>query len=272
MNKFLLTLILCAGFATIGFNQANNYSNGATVADFTVTDTQGNTHNLYTITASGKYVFVDFFFDTCGPCQQTQPFYNELHDKYGCNAGDLYVISINNGTDSDAEVDAFEATYGGTFNHAPAVSADGGGGAVTSAFGVGAFPTYCLIGPDNKMVQNDVWPISDVSTFEAAFPSGFNPTVMACSAASIVNNSIEKLTVYPNPANDVLNINFETTVAATATIEIVNMLGAVVISEDINTTNGSNQHVLNVNDLSSGQYVARINSGTQLTTVKFNKL
>ena len=50
MNRFLpATLLVLAASTAIG--QANSYPNGSTVADFTVTDTQGHTHNLYTYTA-----------------------------------------------------------------------------------------------------------------------------------------------------------------------------------------------------------------------------
>ena len=32
--------------------------------DFTVTDTEGHTYNLFEILAEGKYVLIDFFFTT----------------------------------------------------------------------------------------------------------------------------------------------------------------------------------------------------------------
>lgn len=171
MKKLLLGLSAIACF-NLASAQITGYSVGQTVADFTVTDTEGNSHNLYSITASGKYVMLDFFFVNCPPCQQTQQHFNHLHDKYGCNAGDLFVISINTGQDNNTQVDAFEATYGGTYEHSPAVSGDGGSASVDNAFNPSAYPTYCLIGPDNKLINADIWPISSVASFEAAFPGG----------------------------------------------------------------------------------------------------
>lgn len=271
MHKILLSFLLF-GASAVGFSQASNYANGSTVSDFTVTDTDGNTITLYDITASGKWVLLDFFFDTCPPCQTTTPFFNEIHDKYGCNDGDLFCISMNNGTDTDAEVDAFEATYGGSFHHAPAVSADGGGGAVTTDFGVGAFPTYCLIGPDNKMVQNDIWPINDASTFETAFSNNsFSPTEQACTFAGIIEDAITKLSVFPNPTKVDLNITFEAAQSSTATVEIINIIGDVVVTNNIETTVGANYNSINVEGLASGIYFARISMQDQVATVKFNK-
>ena len=88
-------------FTTLIFAQTTNYNVGDIVDDFTVTDIYGVEHNLYEYADAGKHIYLDFFFDTCGPCQTWQPTFSEFYDKYGCNGGDLVMISINNGTDSD---------------------------------------------------------------------------------------------------------------------------------------------------------------------------
>ncbi|MFT7073200.1 hypothetical protein [Patiriisocius sp. Uisw_017] len=56
---------------------------------------------------------MDFFFDTFPPCQLTQATWNEFYDKYGCNEGAIKMISLNNGTDTNAEVITFQEEYGG---------------------------------------------------------------------------------------------------------------------------------------------------------------
>jgi hypothetical protein len=47
---------------------------------------------------------------------------------------------------------------------------------VNTAFGVTAFPTVVLIGPDNKLIEQDIFPIGSVSVLEGTFPTGFAPT------------------------------------------------------------------------------------------------
>ena len=86
--------------ATFGLNaQIQNYSVGATVNDFTVTDIDGNSHTLSDYTSAGKWVVLDFFFVDCPPCQATVQYFNELHEKYGCNEGDLvYDCFMGSGT------------------------------------------------------------------------------------------------------------------------------------------------------------------------------
>jgi uncharacterized Rossmann fold enzyme len=53
MKKITLILVLIVTAAT---SQVGNYNEGDVVDDFTVTDTDGVVHNLYTITAQGKHV------------------------------------------------------------------------------------------------------------------------------------------------------------------------------------------------------------------------
>ena len=178
MKKFTLFLLIVSCVVSA---QVTTYNLGDVVDDFTVTDTDGNIHNLYSITAQGKYVFLDFFFVDCVPCQINQPYFSELYDKYGCNEGAVYCLSINRGFDSDADVIAYEQAYGGPFNHPPAASGEGGSAAVDTNFGVSAYPTFCLINPNNEIINLDIWPLTGVETFEAAFPTGFDPPVMACS-------------------------------------------------------------------------------------------
>ena len=255
MKKITLVVFL---LGLLGNAQVNNYSIGDVVDDFTVTDVHGVEHNLYTITASGKYVYLDFFFDTCGPCQQTTPIFNEFYDKYGCNSGDLYMISINDGSDSDAEVIAFENQFGGSFNHAPAVSAQGGSAAVDNNFGVNAYPTYCLIGPDNTLVERDIWPLTGVETFEATFPTGFEPQVMQCTLG-LADATTYDLNIYPTVSNGEFTINLPRRVESY--VAIFNTLGQQVFQNNYSDKN------INLNlQLAQGVYLIKVTADNNSVT------
>lgn len=253
--------------STAMFAQVQNYNIGDTVDDFTVTDTDGNEWSLYELTAQGKYVYIDFFFDTCPPCQQTQPIYNEFHDKYGCNEESLFMISINNGTDNDAEVIAFENTFGGPFEHCPAVSNEGGATAVDTAFGITAYPTYCMVGPDNTLVENDIWPIADVSTFEATIPAESNAEPMPCTPLGLEENAVLDFTMFPNPNNgSVLNIDLPFAIED-GKVTIYNTLGSVVFTSILD-----GQRTAIETNLSAGAYLVKVTgenmSNTLMLTVK----
>jgi len=257
--KKLLLIAFSALTCSAVFSQVQNYTVGQVVSNFTVTTTDGTQLSLYDITAGGQYVMLDFFFDTCPPCQATSNFFNETHQTYGCNSGQIFLLSVNNGTDSDAEVIAFENTYGGPWNHAPAVSSQGGGGTVTNQFGIAAYPTYCLIGPDNKLVNADIWPINNMGTFVAAFPANSGIQPAACS--NNVNETAvvqDVISVFPVPANNELNINVA--IEGQATYTIYGMLGQAVASGNI--TDGRVR--VATNHLSEGQYVVEVLSNSQI--------
>jgi thiol-disulfide isomerase/thioredoxin len=214
MKKIIFIVSL---FTSVMSAQVTGYNLGDAVDDFTVTDVEGIEHNLYAYLSEGKYVYLDFFFDTCGPCQATTPIFNEFYDKYGCNVGDVVAISINNGSDSDAEVIAFENNFGGPFNHAPAVSADGGAGAVDDDFGISAYPTYCLIAPNTTLIESDIWPLSSVGDFEVTFPTGFDPPALSCSLGVADAINADNFILYPTVSsgkaiNIVLNEQVDTVI------------------------------------------------------------
>lgn len=261
MKKLLLLVATICGFNAL--SQVGNYNVGDVVNNFTVTDTKGNVHNLYDITATGKHVLLDFFFTTCGPCQQTQPYYNNLYDKYGCNEGELYTISISgHGGDNNANVDVFELTYGGPYNHSPAVSPEGNGAGVVTDFGVGAFPTYCLIGPDNKLINGDIWPVSSLSSFENAFPAGFNPPVMACTVLGVEGVGLVDVSVYPTITSGELKVSLPEN--TTFQVSIVDLNGREVFSNDYNLTNHT---TLNL-DLVPNVYLMTIKVDNSVPVVK----
>jgi thiol-disulfide isomerase/thioredoxin len=272
MRTKLLSIALVLS-ATFGSNaQVGNYNVGDVVSDFTVTDVHGVTHVLSDYTNAGKWVFLDFFFVTCGPCQATVPFFSEFHEKYGCNAGDIVMISIDSG-DDDAAVLSFETTYSMStgFNPAPAASGtEGGGNAVVADFGIVAYPTYCIIGADMKLKNGDVWPVSSMADFETALTAaGLTPTEMAC-AANVEENlaSLNNVSVYPNPATTSANISVNLEETSEVTVNVYNMVGAVVLSETFNGSNGANMFTLNTNSLDNGQYIVNISLGENVATTQ----
>ncbi|MCO5268045.1 MAG: redoxin domain-containing protein [Brumimicrobium sp.] len=251
MKKNLL-LALSILFTAFGYSQVTTYSVGSTVANFTVTDTKGNSYSLYDITASGKYVLIDFFFSSCPPCQATTPIFNQVYDKYGCNGGDLFSLSVTSlSSDINTIVDQFEANYGGSTNHCPAISSEGNALAVDNQFGIAAYPTYCLIGPDNKLINGDIWPVSSVANFEAAFPSGFNPQVQDCSLG-LSHEQVIDFDIYPTVSEGLLNIALPTSSEISAII--LDTQGKQVFKQDFAKNNQFKMQL----DLASGIYLLHI--------------
>lgn len=270
MMKVISTPLVSLLFVGNAMAQLQGYSVGQTVNDFTVTDTQGHTHNLYSITASGKHVVLDFFFDTCPPCQQTQPYLNQLHETYGCNGADLFVISINNGTDDNAAVDAFEATYGGSYTHSPVVGIEGGCAAVDADFNPVAYPTYCLIGPDNKLKNEDIWPIASMSSFVSAFPAGSDIQTAQCALVSIEEHrATARLSIFPMPTNGPVSVDMTVPTPGELRLELLDPLGRLVYQESLGKRPaGQIRHSMDLAPIGNGNYSLRLTMDGVPTSVR----
>ncbi len=107
-----------------------------------------------------------------------------------------------------------------------------------------AFEGYTFVSWNDGSTDNprEIAVISD-----ALYVASFIPT------NSIEENSAQEISIFPNPATDILNITSSETISE---IEIVNALGQVVYRIEVNADNA----VCNVKGLANGVYVVRIHS------------
>jgi hypothetical protein len=88
------------------------------------------------------------------------------------------------------------------------------------------------------------------------------------------NDNVYQTLVYPNPANDKVNIQVSVNSSTQATIEVVDMLGRQVISlGDKNLVSGDNNFSINTSNLNNGMFFVRIvtNSGIVTKKLSINK-
>ena len=84
MKKYLLLLM----FAMVGWiSLYAQIPDGSDAPNFTATDLNGNSHNLYNILDSGYTVFLDVSATWCGPCwgYHNSGALENLYDEYGPN-------------------------------------------------------------------------------------------------------------------------------------------------------------------------------------------
>jgi hypothetical protein len=82
-----------------------------------------------------------------------------------------------------------------------------------------------------------------------------------------------KLSVYPNPANDYINVDYGMRTTEDATITVSDITGRTVMTQEIGQSSESQrQGTLTISDLQKGTYFVTVRSGQDTKTVKFMKL
>jgi thiol-disulfide isomerase/thioredoxin len=254
MIRFVAILLLLFKI-NFGFSQVQAYQIGDTVNNFSAIDVHGNNYNLYDECESGKYVYIKFFTTNCSYCQYITPFFNEFYEKYGCGNGDISCVSVNGQTD-DAGVLAFEQTYSGGFSIPPAISTDGGSASIISRYNPNGYPTVCLIAPDKKILELEIWPISGVEEFEAVFPDNFNPEIQNCTMTVDKYPKI-KLEIFPNPIDSESGFKINVTERKDIILFIYNTIGNLVYRTETSTNS------IIQPKLTSGIYWIQVNSKTE---------
>lgn len=120
--------------------------------DFTATDIHGNEIHLYEILEGGQYVFIDFFFANCGPCQDAAPNVKEAYELVGCNDFEVFFMEISP-MDNNSQLNNWCNNYGIEY---PTIGTDGNGSSICDTYGINAFPTFVLIAPNKEIVIQDI--------------------------------------------------------------------------------------------------------------------
>lgn len=98
----------------------------------------------------GKFVLLHFWATWCGPCLQAMPTIELAHELYSDHG--LVVVGVHHNSVAAAAVEKFLNKK--PSNHAHVL--DARSGATCNRYGVDAFPSYFLIGPDGKVVITSV--------------------------------------------------------------------------------------------------------------------
>ena len=103
--KKIITIASLA-FSLCAFNTKAQLADGSIAQDFTFTDLNGNTHNLYSYLNSGKTVFIDISASWCGPCWSFHS--SGVWDDLYANHGPLGNTNVLSTTTNDVMVLFFE--------------------------------------------------------------------------------------------------------------------------------------------------------------------
>jgi hypothetical protein len=272
MKKRILPIIAFLALPFISFNQI-----GAVAPDFTVTDLDGNSHNLYSILNSNRIAIVDASATWCGPCwgMHSQHYLRDLNEIYGPNGTDqvriiFYEADANTtladlqGTTGSTQGDWLTGTTYPVVNESP----------LTLPYDVywpTGLPTMNVIHPFDKKIKHDLWsswntsdPVASLNAMKGLLDVIIDEIETA--TAGITEVTANQFTVFPNPVqNNMLISGDEKNISK---IVLTNELGQAVKTLE----NEFVSTIVDVSSLEEGVYFVTVYSkDSTFGTKKFVK-
>lgn len=119
------------------------YKVGSTMADFTLTDTDGNTYTLSELLETKDAVILNFWFVNCGPCKAEFPHFEEVYQQY---SDSVQLLALNH-FDGEKQIRDLRDQMGLTF---PMIRENIG---MKEGFNITAYPTTVVIGQNGKILK-----------------------------------------------------------------------------------------------------------------------
>jgi hypothetical protein len=235
----------------------------APAPDFTATFTDGTTFNLYTYLASAPnhYVFLDMFFVDWQYCPGEVPNANTLYTDYGCNKFDVFVIGPNDG-DSKSKVEGYMTKYKVKYPMTFSTTANNN---ICKTYNPGnGYPELVLISPNKTFVSVYGKSVAQIKALMVG------AVAHSCTATD-VNDFTElsnAINIYPSLTNGNFTIAIDNSVNKNFNLEIVNVLGQSVYTENIDKETHSKSY--DFSGYQKGVYFIKLNDteGTGTVTKK----
>lgn len=255
MKKLVLLFILL-----LNINVCAQLPNGSVAPNFTLTDYDGTTHNLYSYLNAGKTVFLEIFAAHCPVCwsyHQTNTMKN-LYNNYGPNGtNELLVLALEHDqwNDSNAFIGNGPAwvTQGNWLDGTPfpIFDVEDPNRGVFNDYNVTFYPVVYKICP-NKIVER----VMTSETFVQLYQK-----VQDCQTTMSITEIINKDQIYINQDSKMLNVGEYQQVKS---IAIINLQGQV-----IKTISSIKSAAISISDLSTGVYIFEMQAEDGLVYKKF---
>lgn len=98
---------------------------------------------------------------------------------------------------------------------------------------------------------------------------GFELEYLTGKTGIEMESGLQNVSVYPNPATDYLNVEFEAEKPENVAFKVLDVTGKVVYAEEMNYNGGQFQHRFDISNLSEGFYIMNIETAQGKTVRKF---
>lgn len=251
-----LATVSFAMLAFLGFSQT-------TAMNFSGQDCNGNNVDLFSDLDAGKAVMLIFYMPNCGSCppvaSKMQTMANNINTAHP-GLVKAYAFPYQNSTTC-----AYSSNW--VMNNSLSLFAPMDSGAVQVAYYGGfGMPTVVLLGGDNRdvlFVTQD-FNTADTTTMRDLILSTFTAGVEA-------QTTLQNVSTYPNPAVDIVTVNFEALQGAELSMQITDLSGKSVMTFEKEKFNkGQFEKQIDISSIPAGSYIVSLEMNGTLVTQKIN--
>jgi len=221
---------------------------------------EGDNFDLFSVLNDGKHVILDFFYADCIPCQTAAPSLQAAYERYGCNNGEVFFLSISD-RDAPSAITQFEQTYG---IELPAIAGgnSGEGDIISFVYGIASYPSTVLIAPNKDILNQNISPVNATNIDNVMSSAGINTNPNACSFTTSINKVGTNSTIFSMKnriANESAEINLKTSNTIKARINIYDTLGKVLKQSAFKTyIKGNHTMTFNTAGIANGNYIIEV--------------
>lgn len=220
--------------------------------DFSFTDTKGISYNLYNELDAGKTIVLDFFSVNCSSCQVGVPSLETIWQNSGATGANVWVWGIESLWGTNAEIDSFLLTYGGTYPCFATNAVD----SVLTLYNITYTPQYFVVCSDHTMKPTS---ISDIQ----AIINGCQSMTTDIETRLEINSEILNISSFEEISIEVYNAT-----PSKITIEVYNLLGNRMNQFSEFLQEGKKQIKFSKANFKTGYYIVRFIKGNKLADVK----
>jgi hypothetical protein len=252
MKQLILSLSL---FATV-LMQAQ------TAPNFTANDCAAVNHDLYSELNSGKVIVISWVMPCSACIAGATAAQNAVNSFSASNPGQvLHYIADDYANTSCATLGSWCTT-----NSLNPNAKFSNAGVNMSGYGTAGMPKVVVLGGTSHTIYYNV---NNASINQSNITAAINSAL--ASTTGIHETSVADLhaKIVPNPANNELNLSFNSPDNSKLSIEIMNVIGQNVKSVDTAPLAGKNEIKINTEALSNGTYFLKISNGKSTETIRF---
>ncbi len=241
------------------------------IGDFDLTDTDGESHQLYQYLQDDEVVVLKFFFLSCDNCQGFAPRFESLYQQFGSNQEKVTFLSMEVFGSSDSEIDNWKTQHGSSVPALGGSNLSYWSNNIEPILGNGFTQVLVLKGnPQNPgdaeiLYSNFGW----ISTSETENIASIIEANLS-SSTGIEEADAKTFSIGPNPSQDYLDITAADLPSGKYYIQIFNNAGVLV--EELNWESSQvAQKRLDLSRFAAGSYLLSISDSAKRWTKAFVK-